>query len=377
VLLRFFKNLDFRAVGGALGVSDDAAQKRVSRALERLRGFFAQRGITISVSALAVALSSKAVQAAPVGFAVSLAASAKSAVTVSQTVTTTKQIIAMTTLQKGLITASVAVAAIVGVTVYQKSKTPTVDSQAVAQAAPEPVAEAKAEPSATDQLRQLNSQIESLSSALEKARKSNEQTIAERDAALRAAAIYKELAKRKETNADSEASLPTHREYMQGIGQIAATLALLNQTDSSKLSPEEKRALEDEKMKLNIEVLKLVRSAKTKGFDDPSGEANLNQPDNTACFLHGALNLNEEQFTQIYSLINQFNTPSLPVVPKTDPITAERMVIVKQRRAELDRQIEPLLNPDQLTLFKAFHSNLHIIDPYDGSVTLGYTWPRQ
>src|SRR6185436_2080988 len=42
LLLRFFKNHDFRAVGSALGVSDDAAQKRVSRALERLRGFFAQ-----------------------------------------------------------------------------------------------------------------------------------------------------------------------------------------------------------------------------------------------------------------------------------------------------------------------------------------------
>src|SRR5690349_3679327 len=34
LLLRFFKNHDFRAIGVSLGVSDDAAQKRVSRALE-------------------------------------------------------------------------------------------------------------------------------------------------------------------------------------------------------------------------------------------------------------------------------------------------------------------------------------------------------
>ncbi len=53
------------------------------------------------------------------------------------------------------------------------------------------------------------------------------------------------------------------------------------------------------------------------------------------------------------------------------------MVIVKQRRAELDKQIEPLLTPDQLVTFKAIQSSLHIIDPYDGSVTLGYTWPRK
>src|SRR5262249_28576224 len=151
-------------------------------------------------------------------------------------------------------------------------------------------------------LRQLNAQIESLATALERARKTNEHTIAERDAALRAAAIYKELAKRKETDADGEAPLPTHRHYVQGLGQIAASFALLTQTDSSKLSPEEKSALEDEKLKMNIEMLKLVRTAKVKSYSDPSWKANSNQTDNTTCFLYGALNLNQDQFTQLYSL---------------------------------------------------------------------------
>ncbi len=36
LLLRFFKNQDFRAVGAALGVSDDTAQKCVARSLEKL-----------------------------------------------------------------------------------------------------------------------------------------------------------------------------------------------------------------------------------------------------------------------------------------------------------------------------------------------------
>src|SRR5262249_22160088 len=72
LLLRFFKNYDFRAVGRALGVSDDTAQKRVSRALERLRVFLVQRGVTVSAGALAVVLADHAVEAAPAGFAVSL-----------------------------------------------------------------------------------------------------------------------------------------------------------------------------------------------------------------------------------------------------------------------------------------------------------------
>jgi RNA polymerase sigma factor (sigma-70 family) len=43
LLLRFFKNHDLREVGVALGISDDAAQKRVSRALEKLRESLSRR----------------------------------------------------------------------------------------------------------------------------------------------------------------------------------------------------------------------------------------------------------------------------------------------------------------------------------------------
>jgi hypothetical protein len=46
LVLRFFDRCDFKSVGAALGISDDAAQKRVSRALDRLRGLLARRGAT-------------------------------------------------------------------------------------------------------------------------------------------------------------------------------------------------------------------------------------------------------------------------------------------------------------------------------------------
>ena len=76
LLLRYFKNHDLRTVGAALGVSDDAAQKRVSRAVERLRELFAQRGVTVGASGLAAVLSAQAVQAAPVGLAFAISTSA-------------------------------------------------------------------------------------------------------------------------------------------------------------------------------------------------------------------------------------------------------------------------------------------------------------
>jgi RNA polymerase sigma factor (sigma-70 family) len=44
VLLRFFERMSMRELGEAVGVSEDAAKMRVSRALERLRGLLGERG---------------------------------------------------------------------------------------------------------------------------------------------------------------------------------------------------------------------------------------------------------------------------------------------------------------------------------------------
>src|SRR5213594_3899137 len=72
VLLRFFSGKSLREVGQALGISDDAAQKRVDRALEKMRAYFANHGVVASVAAIAPAISAHAVQTAPVGLAPSL-----------------------------------------------------------------------------------------------------------------------------------------------------------------------------------------------------------------------------------------------------------------------------------------------------------------
>lgn len=65
LLLRFYERRDLRAVGAALGVSEDAAQKRVARALEKLRGLLAARGVSLGGAVLAGLLGERAVEAAP------------------------------------------------------------------------------------------------------------------------------------------------------------------------------------------------------------------------------------------------------------------------------------------------------------------------
>ena len=72
ILLRFFERRDLRSVGEALGGSENAAQKRVSRALEELRGFLKNRGVAFSAAALGTVLAGGAVTAAPAGLAVTI-----------------------------------------------------------------------------------------------------------------------------------------------------------------------------------------------------------------------------------------------------------------------------------------------------------------
>ncbi len=79
VLLRFFENKNHKETAAALGVGEEAARKRVDRALEKLRRFFADRGFRISAAVLASALAAHAVQAAPVHLAAGLAATASAA----------------------------------------------------------------------------------------------------------------------------------------------------------------------------------------------------------------------------------------------------------------------------------------------------------
>jgi len=122
VLLRYFENKGLREVGQTLGTSDDAAQKRVSRALERLRAFFGKRGVTVGSSGLAVVISAHAVQAAPVGLnsAVIAAASLAGAAASSATAIVAANTITMTTMQKTLIAATLAAA--LGTGVYENRR---------------------------------------------------------------------------------------------------------------------------------------------------------------------------------------------------------------------------------------------------------------
>jgi RNA polymerase sigma factor (sigma-70 family) len=83
LVLRYFSGKSVREIGAALGIREDAAQKRVSKALDALTGCFRRRGLRVAAPALtAVALQNAALSsaAAPVGLGVAVAQAAVTAV---------------------------------------------------------------------------------------------------------------------------------------------------------------------------------------------------------------------------------------------------------------------------------------------------------
>jgi RNA polymerase sigma factor (sigma-70 family) len=67
IALRFFEKRSFVEVGAALRVTEEAARKRVDRALEKLRTLLMQRGITSTTAALGIALPAFAAIDSPAG----------------------------------------------------------------------------------------------------------------------------------------------------------------------------------------------------------------------------------------------------------------------------------------------------------------------
>ena len=76
IMLRFFRGLSLRDTGVAMGTTEEAARKRVSRALEKLSAMFKRRGAAASAALLAGTLLPQAADAAvPVGLATKVTAS--------------------------------------------------------------------------------------------------------------------------------------------------------------------------------------------------------------------------------------------------------------------------------------------------------------
>lgn len=112
--LRFFENKTAGEIGRALQMNEQAVHKRAARAIDKLRKFFARRGVTASHETIAGAVSANSVQTAPVALAriISAVAVAKGAAATTSTLTLVKEGLRIMAWTKTKTAAALAVAAI-------------------------------------------------------------------------------------------------------------------------------------------------------------------------------------------------------------------------------------------------------------------------
>jgi RNA polymerase sigma factor (sigma-70 family) len=124
VILRFFGKLSLADLGAVLGIGEDAAQKRVQRALQRMRVYFRRRGLGASTALVVGVLGAAGSQAAPAGSAVAIAASsitiagASSAALFGSSIS--HSLAALTTMKTSILTTAIVAGVIIAPIVYQE-----------------------------------------------------------------------------------------------------------------------------------------------------------------------------------------------------------------------------------------------------------------
>jgi len=363
LLLRFFKNRDFRTIGVDLGISDDAAQKRVSRALERLRTGLTSRGVTTTAGALSALLVAETVSFAPAGMAATLSTAALAGTILATTATATAtKAIAMTTLQKTIVTAAIAVLA--GVGVYEGRQASQLRARITAleqQPTPLPASSSDAALAALQgKLDLLAAQNAELTSKLAQVNADKTRLEAEREQAKRAAALYRELlqqANSKDANPTND--YPTARHVWAAFGRMGRLMAM-SKRDDSKLSPEEKSALEAAKAKALENLPNLVKAAKQY---DAAKSADLQSDelmDQVACLLYGALNLDEQQFNQVYGVMEKIGQEAKPKGISKETPAPEAAEAIKQIMEQWKAETQTLLTPEQARIFAEVATHIKV-----------------
>ena len=159
VLLRFFQGRAFAEIGAALGLSEDAARKRVDRALDKLRGRLSRHRIASTSAVLAALLAGETASAAPAGLAASITGTAVGAGAMAGGVA----VVALTKWQMGL-AAAVLVAGAAGLIKQQRTlaawaETSAADRQTIARLAEEGVAQRRQRAEADAELARLRAEV--------------------------------------------------------------------------------------------------------------------------------------------------------------------------------------------------------------------------
>ncbi len=115
IVLRYFQQQDVRTIGEALGTTESAAQKRLGRALEKLRALITRRGVALaSAATLATTLEASPIAVTVPGLATAIATHALAATAATAAVTSTLTLASLKTMITSKLALSLAAAAAFG-----------------------------------------------------------------------------------------------------------------------------------------------------------------------------------------------------------------------------------------------------------------------
>lgn len=382
LLLRFFQGKSFKEIGATIGISDDTAQKRVSRAVDRLRNILQQRGVTVGVGSLTVILSSQAVQAAPAGLASAIAGTAAAKMFAGGALTaTTTQTIAMTTIQKTLIALTIAGA--IGVALQQTYRNRSLHEQL---AALQQQTRTIATNAAGDALAITTlTNADALAYSLAQAQAEKQKLTLERDAAERLAQVYKELAQSRE-NSGLTNKYPTERHLTAALGrmvrgQFLSSLALGDKKPED-LTPEEKSLLVSSSAQMLSDYAELTQAAVKLQHQKQSGaqaESAARDPvDDMTVFAYGMLDLNEQQFQQGYSLFQRYYDEAARDRLLGGELSASSQEALQALNERAQAELRQVLTPEQRKTWDSLGPNTQLFGPSGlfNSFSAGSPWDK-
>ncbi len=288
-----------------MGASEDAAQKRVSRAVERLREYLGNRKLAVGATGLVALLSANAIQAAPAGLAGTIATTAGVAWAASSTTPAfaITKIIAMTTIQKTIITAAAAVAVALGV--YQARQ----------------VSHLRAQVQSLEQQGQQNRGLSNLVRELQR----------ERDRATNAlAALSAESAALKKAPND----VLKLRGEVGRLRQENATMSSSSALSKVTANAESRKVLRDQQ-KLGMGMI-------YKGFAKQ-------------------MNLSKDQTDKLNDLLADGimeNVGQVTTVLRDKPAAEQMNALFATQEATLQEKVQALLGPDGLARYQEYTKNL-------------------
>lgn len=353
IVLRFFEGKSFSEVGRAIGASDDAAQKRVSRALEKLRTGLQRRGVTIGAAGLVTMISTQGVQAAPAGLASSVAGTIISAtITGGGIAVAATKLVTMNTVRKAAV--ALVAAGSVGTAAYQTQKSHRLERE-LAETRERFESKTNA-PSGTAAAHK--SQDRALDAALTRLHGERDRLIAERDAAERLARLYQEVAASREA-AGATNQFPTTRHVTAARGRLMRKCVLMQEGMQEK-KPEEMSAGEQEVMKsAGVAMMAEVTTLAEAELQLSRQEQQPRDPvDELTVFAYGALDLDEQQFHQVYNLLRELEREAEGLKTPGGEISREEQETLK---ASGENKFMALLSPEQQRLFQLLKPHLPLV----------------